>query len=109
MPSSGSNDQMKQMMLFMSYIVSHDDIEEISKFHLAYIDQAVCIKSLYEALYLFCDAAGLNKNHVMSWLGIDPKPIFEFIGEKTLAMIEQDNELTEHLTKRFLAFWNGNF
>ena len=96
------------MILFTSHMVTHKTDEQFTKFMLAYNDQAECILSLYDAFDAFCLEAGLNKTNVMTWLKIDPKPIYNFIGETALTTLQPDPALTNHLKNRFLAIWNGD-
>jgi hypothetical protein len=102
------NSYYHNLILFMSSMATQKEIDDIAKYYLAFVDQAACIKSLYEALYAFCNEAELNKHHVMKWLKIDPQPIFKFIGEKVLAAAETNVDLVMHLKNRFLAIWNGD-
>jgi hypothetical protein len=102
------NSYYHNMILFSVYMTTHTIDDTYIKYHTAYNDQAECIVTLYEAFYTFCKDTGLDKAKVMSWFKIDPKPIFDFIGEKTLLKLQPDPALTDHLKNQFLAIWNGN-
>lgn len=76
--------------------------ETYAKYLNAYNDQASCILSLYNALDAFCIKEALNSAHVMSWFKIDPRLIYDFIGEKALSALQPDPMLTEHIANRFV-------
>ncbi len=102
------NSYYHKMILFSGFMAAHEIDETSMKYLAAYNDQASCILSLYKAFDAFCTEAGLNQTNVSSWLKIDPKPIYDFIGKKTLLTLQLDTVLTDHLKNRFLAIWNGD-
>lgn len=101
------NSYYHNMILFSSYMTTHQIDDAYIKYQTAYNDQATCIISLYKAFDEFCAEAGLNKENVTTWLKINPKQIYDFIGEKLLSTLEADSALINSLKRRFLDFWYG--
>lgn len=104
-----NNSYYNRMIIFMFHLATHDADDNFEKFYLAYIDQVAHIKSLFEALYSFCNDVGLNKDHLMEWLKINPKAMSNLIGEKMMQSVEPDNDFILEIKKQFLALWNDNF
>lgn len=102
------NNYYHNMILFSGYMAANEIDETYAKYLDAYNDQASCLLSLYNALDAFCTDAELNLTHVMTWFKLDPKQVYDLIGEKTLTNLQPDPGLTEHLKNRFLAIWHGD-
>lgn len=89
-------------------MTAHEIDETYAKYLNAYNDQASCIISPYNAFDAFCAEAESNRIHVMTWLKINPKPIYDFIGEKTLSTLQPGPMLSGHIANRFLMIWHGD-
>lgn len=101
------NHHYNRILTIMLFIATHPNAED--SLDISYYDELVHIKSLYEAFYSFCNDIGLNKDHIVEWLRIDPRLIYEIFGEDALKIIRHDDEFFAQAKRQFLTIWNEDY